>query len=124
MYELWGQPVAPFTYQCYGIRSGSPLVNPSDTLPPIIEEELVLARARGYAYIWAEANRDLTPRATSPDFKFLLGAAEAEFKELKILYRKQDKEFVNNWLVMRGGQCAARGGNYYDTYSKTAGPGY
>lgn len=122
MYELWGQPVSPFTYQCYGIRNGSPLVNPSDVLPPIIEEELVLARARRYAYEWAEANRDLTPRATSPDFKFLMGLAEKEYTELKILYRKQDKEFVNNWITQRGGQCASRGIGYYNTLAMTAGP--
>lgn len=122
MYELWGQAVSPFTYQCYGIRNGSPLVNPSDTLPPIIEEELVLARARGYAYIWAEANRDLSPRSSGPDFKFLLGASEAEYKELKTLYRKQDKEFVNNWLVQKGGRCQSNGNSYYNTLSGTAGP--
>ena len=122
MFELWGQPVSPFTYHCYGIRNGSPLVNPTDVLPPIIEEELVLAKARRFAYEWAEANKDMSPRSSGPDFKFLMGLAEKEYGELRTLYRKQDKEFINNWLTTRGGQCAARGIGFYNTLAMTAGP--
>lgn len=122
MYELWGQPVVPFTYQCYGIRRGTPLVNPIDTVPPCMDEELVLALARRYAYEWAEANKDMAPRAAGPDFKFLMGLTLKEFGDLKTLYRKQDKEFVNNWLAQRGGQAQARGIGYYNTLAMTAGP--
>lgn len=120
LYELWGQAVSPYSYQCYGIRRGTPLVNPTDELPPCLDEELVLSKARRYAYEWAEANKEMSPRSVGPDFKFLMAQAEAEYHELRILYRKQDKEFVNNWLTVKGGQCAARG-SYYNTLAGVAG---
>jgi hypothetical protein len=120
LFELWGQAVTPFTYQCYGIRVGAPLVNPTDTLPPNIDEELVLAKAKHYAYEWAEANKDMSPRSSGPDFRFLMAQTDAEYIKLLTLYRKQDKEFVNNWLTSRGGQVAQRG-SYYNTLAGVAG---
>lgn len=99
LYELWGQAVTPFQYQCYGLRRGVDLINPSDTLPFQIPEEMVIARAKYYAYEWCEANKDMIPRATGPDFRFLMGATMDDYKKLLTKYRKQDKEFVNNWLT-------------------------
>jgi hypothetical protein len=99
LFELWGQATTPFTYQCYGLRKGADLVNPTDTLPFQIPEELVMARAKYYAYEWCEANKDMVPRATGPDFRFLMGATMDDYKKLLIKYRKQDKEYVNNWFT-------------------------
>ncbi len=122
LFELWGQPVAPFVYQCYGIRRGTPLVAPADTLPTPVSEELVLFKAREYAYEWAEANKDTVPRAQGPDFRFLLKQMQDDFRGSLTLYRKQDKEFVNNWFAARRGQLGGRGLGYYNTISGTAGP--
>ena len=122
LYELWGQPVSPFTYQCYAIRRGVDLVNPADTLPVQIPQELVLARAKYYAYEWAEANKDLSPRSVGPDFKFLMGATMALYTKLLTLYRKQDKEFCDNWLTNRSLNAVTANWGYYSTLSGTAGP--
>lgn len=122
MYELWGQPVSPFTYQCYGIRKGSPLVAPTDIIDPSLDEELVLTLARTYAYKWAEANKDMSPRSAGPDFKFLIGADMTEYKRLLTLYRKQDKEFVDNWITSRGINLLGRNWGFYNTLAGTAGP--
>jgi len=122
MFELWGQPIQLFTYQCYGIRDGADLVNPSDTLPYAIPEELVLARAKDYAYEWAESNKDMTPRATGPDFKYLRGATMNEYKELLKRYRMKDKDFVDNWLTSRQLSPYAYRIGYYNTLSGVAGP--
>jgi hypothetical protein len=119
---LWGQPVSPFTYQCYGIRAGADLVNPGDTLPQPLGENLILHKARTYAYEWAEANKDTVPRSQGPDFRFLIGQEEVEFKRQLILYRKQDKEFVNNWLSSRSNELGGRGLGFYNTLTGTAGP--
>lgn len=122
LFELWGQPVSPFTYQCYGVRAGVDLVAPTDIIPPSLAEDLVMAKARTYAYEWAEANQGITPRNVGADFKFLKGASEAEFVKLLTLYRKQDKELCNNWLTTRGGQAGMLRGLFYNTLSGTAGP--
>lgn len=122
MYELWGQPVSPFTYQCYGLRRGIDLVEPTDTLPFSIAEELVLAKARAHAYRWSEANKDMAPRAQGPDFKFLIGDSEAEYRALLTKYRKQDKEFVDSWFSVRDPALATLGHSYYNTLAGVAGP--
>lgn len=122
LFELWGQPVTPFTYQCYGLRKGTPLVNPTDTLPFSIGEDLVMARARAYAYEWAEANKSMEPRAIGPDFKFLIGKTMDEYKTLLTLYRKQDRELTNNWFSSRNPGLASRVYGYFNTISSVAGP--
>ena len=96
-FEMWGQAIVPFTYQCYGIRKGVDLVNPTDTLPLQVPEELVLARAKYYAYEWAEANKDMSPRSTGPDWRFLMASTMNDYKKLLTNYRRQDKEFIDNY---------------------------
>jgi hypothetical protein len=121
LYELWGQAITPFTYQCYGIRRGVDLSNPDDALPQAIPEELVLAKAREYAYEWAEANKDMVPRASGPDFRFLMGKAQKDYKDLLIQSRREDKEFCNNWAYDRGFSLYALARGYYNTLASTAG---
>jgi hypothetical protein len=122
LFELWGQPVAPFTYQCYGVRSGVDFSLPTDTVPQPLDEDLILAKAREFAYEWAEANKDITPRSSGPDFRFLIGKAQADFTKQKVLYRKQDREFVLNWMVSHRGLDAGRI-SYYNSLAGFAGPG-
>lgn len=120
LFELWGQPVTNFTYSLYGVRRGTDLVNPTDTLPQPIGEDCVLSLARSYAYEWAEANKDMTPRSSGPDFRFLIGKTLAEHKDLKIRDRKNDKEFANNWFSIHG--LAANRIGYFNTYAGVASP--
>jgi len=122
LYELWGQPVNPFTYQCYGVRKGVDLVEPTDELPININEELVLARARWYAYEWAEANKDIEPRNTGPDFRFLIGKADADYKRLLIIARREDRALVDNWFLIRGQDVPIFSLGHYNTLASMAGP--
>ena len=122
MFELWGVPVSPFVYQCYGLRSGTDLVNPTDTLPYQVGEDCVIAKAKIYAYEWAEANKSMTPRAMGPDFKFLIGLAQEEHKSLLKMYRLRDKDFIDNWFSLRGPNIASRAYGYYSTIAGYAGP--
>lgn len=126
MFELWGIPYNPFTYTCYGLRRGVDLVNPTDTLsfaPGTSEgEEMIMARARYYAYEWAEANKDQAPRNQGPDFRFLMGEANNLYGKLLTRYRKQDKELVNNWFSVRRPGYASKAFGYYNTLASVAGP--
>jgi hypothetical protein len=122
MYELWGQPVNPFTYQCYGIRNGTDLVNPTDTLPYAVGEDTVLARAKYYAYEWAEANKDQEPRSSTADFKFLMGKSENDYLKFRTRDRRNDREFVDNWFIIRGVQAPIFALGHYNTIAGVAGP--
>lgn len=121
LFELWGQPIAPFVYHCYGVRNGLDLVAPTDALPEPLSEQFLMPKARYWAYEWCEANKDMTPRSTGPDWKFLMGSAEAEYIKERTIYRRIDKEFVNNWIVQHCGSQGARHWGYYNTLAKFAG---
>jgi hypothetical protein len=122
LFELWGQPVNPFGYQCYGMRQGVDLVQPNDTLPVQVGEDLIMAKAREYAYEWAEANKDLTPRNAGPDFRFLIGQCQAIYAKLLIQYRRQDREFIDNYFSQLGSGYSLRAIGIYNTIAGVAAP--
>ena len=122
LFELWGQPVTNFTYQLYGLRRGVDLVQLTDTLPLQVGEDLVLARARAYAYEWAMANMGANPRDEGPDYKFLMTQALAVYKDLLIRYRKQDREFCDNWFSVREYWRWPNGYGFFNTLAGVAGP--
>lgn len=124
MYELWGQPVQQFTYQCYGLRRGVDLVNPTDTLPVPVGEDVVIARSKVWSYEWAAAQQGIAPRNAVPDWKFLMGAAMDEYKDMLITYRRQDKEFLNNYRILNIPAVKARILGHYNTIAGTAGSDY
>ena len=124
LFELWGQPQYLLPYIIYGVRNGTNLVNDADTLPVAIGEDFVMARAKYYAYEWAEANKGDLARMSGPDYRFLMGAAEAEFTKLGREYRRNDRELVDNWIVRR--QCSYPSeseGAYYNAYAGVASAG-
>jgi hypothetical protein len=99
LFELWGQPNFALTYQLYGIRLGTPLVNATDTIPPALGEDCVIALAKRFAYEWMEANKGDVPRGAGSDYRFLIGETMAEYQRLYKLYRKNDREVMDNFRV-------------------------
>ncbi len=123
IYELWGHPLFLLTYQLYGVRRGTDLVDDTDSLPPAIGEDCILEAAKVRAYEWAEANKGDTPRNQGSDYKYLMGAATARYAELYRSYRKDDRETVNNYFSVRKISLYSKFYSYYSTLSGTAYPG-
>jgi hypothetical protein len=123
LHELWGAPTYNVNYQLYGIRSGTDLVNPTDTLPFAVGQDCVVALARVYAYEWAEANKGTSPRNVGPDFKYLMGAAKAEYESLLGIYRRADRERVDNWYTSYRIDDGSSLWAFYNTLGGTANPG-
>jgi hypothetical protein len=123
MYELWGAPQSQLVYNILGLRKGMPLVNPTDTLPPQVGEDCVMALGRKYAYEWAEANKGNNPRNMGPDFRFLLGEAKADYKRLFQDYRRQDREAVDNFFSNQRSTLYGKFFAEYNSLTMTAYPG-
>lgn len=121
LHELWGVPQYALTYQLYGLRKGSDLVNNSDMLPPQIGEDCVMGLARAYAYEWAEANwQSVMPNARSkPDFRFLIADAKSDYSRLFREYRRQDRATIDNFRTKLERQWAFP--NLYGWFSSIAG---
>lgn len=98
MYELYPQPQAQYAYQTWFTFDGPDLVSPNDTLPYPMSEDCVKSLARVKAYEWAEANKDsANPRGAGADFRYLMGAAQAQHdKQLKEI-RMLDRDRVDMW---------------------------
>lgn len=123
IFELWGVPLSNRSYQLYGIRRGVDLVNNSDELPACITDEVIIERAKDYVYEWAEANRAELPRNQGSDFKYLRGQAQAKYKDLFRALRRQDRETVDNWFLMRRSSLYGKFYAQYNSVNGTAYPG-
>lgn len=124
LHELWGAPQYSLNYQLLYIDKGPDLVNPSDTLPMAIGEDVVLAKARVYAYEWAEANKGALERNQGPDYRFLMGAAQKEFETLFKNYRREDRETVDNFFSAGRKSLWGRLWGQYNSIGGTANPGW
>ena len=107
-YELWPGPENQYLYQAWYLHFGPDLVNLTDELPVGIPESLVKARARVRCYENAEANKDSSnPRGAGADYRFLMGAAEGQYKSELKQARLEDRDkvdiFVSTMHRFRGG---------------------
>lgn len=123
LHELWGAPQYSLNYQLLYIDKGNDLVNPTDCLPYAIGEDVVLAKARVYAYEWAEANKGALERNQGPDYRFLMGAAQKEFESLFKNYRREDRETADNFFVAHRNSLYGKFWPYYNSISASAFPG-
>lgn len=124
-FELWGVPQYVLVYQLYFIRKGTALMNDSDTLPPAVGEDAVMAKARAYAYEWAEAQKGDMPRNAGSDFRFLIAEAKDDFNKLWKQYRLQDRDMIDNWYAVRRlrNWMSTSIDGYYNAIGNTANPG-
>ena len=126
LFELWSQPAWTLTYQLWCIRKGQPLVNPTDTIPPQLGEDCVLALARKYAYEWAEGNKgDQPQQAAGSDFRFLIGLAGKDYERLYKDYRMQDRNVMDNFRTKfrANPTWPTLLGPFYNSIGGTSGPG-
>lgn len=90
LYELWPHPLSILPYSFHYVFRGPQLVNPSDTVPYPLTEEVVIEQARVQSYLWKEAQKgENIERGAGADYKFLAQAAEKVYqrkiKPLKIV---------------------------------------
>jgi hypothetical protein len=135
MFELWSGPLYPWTYQLYGLRDGAAFVNNSDTLPPQIGEDCVMALAKSYAYQWCEANWQSGGAwgKTKPNYLALMQTlvnnnpkrgGPGEYNRLFVEYRQRDRAAVSNFNTrMRRSWTWPNSQGFYDALSGYASPG-
>lgn len=88
LYELWPHPLSILPYSFHYVHKGGRLVNPNDTVPYPLTEDVVIEQARIQAYLWKEANKgENVERGSGADYKFLSGVAVKMYQS-KIKYIK------------------------------------
>jgi hypothetical protein len=123
LFELWPLPNILNNWYLAYQRTGVDLILPTDALPREIQEQTVIAKAKYHAYEWAEANKGNFPEMLKTDWRFLMGAANAEFTSLWREDRRKDREAVDQWFFVRRGRIDAKTWPAYNSPAGVAFPG-
>jgi hypothetical protein len=100
MYELWPHNLSHMPYSFSYKRSGPLLVQPSDTVPYPISEELVSCRTREVLYLYKEAQKgEEMQRGSGADWKFLAQAAQKEYYSRLKQIRAKDCNLHRDFLT-------------------------
>ncbi len=71
LFELWPIPSSARSYQVLYQKRGLDLSAPTDVLPSVIPDNLVLDRALYYAFRWAEQNKGVHKELMASDWRYL-----------------------------------------------------
>lgn len=93
LYELWGHPLSVLPYTISYQRRGNLLSLPSDTVPAPLTEDMVKWKAREASYLFKESQKgDGVKRGDGADWKFLAGAAAAEYEKCRKRIADRDRD--------------------------------
>jgi hypothetical protein len=100
MYELWGHPLMtlPYTFVC--LCNIPPLVNPTDTVPFPLTDELIKWRALEVLYQWEESQRgNDMERGSGANWQFLTQTARKEYEQCLKKIRLKDRNLVELYFT-------------------------
>ena len=105
MFELYPQPQSIYVYQMGYSWAGPDLTDTAgqSAVPYPMTEHCVKTLGRVKAYEWAEANKDASnPRGAGADFRFLMDAANKEYKDQLHEIRMIDRDIYDaNYVAMQ-----------------------
>ena len=100
LYELYPNPSTAISYQWYAVLSGPELVNNSDEVPYPITQDVVLEKAKTYAYEWAEGRKDvMAAKGSGANYLTLKKDAEETFLTRLKTLRLIDKDAVDAFNI-------------------------
>jgi hypothetical protein len=109
-FELWPNPLSQLPYSFTYLRMGDLLVEQTDMVPEPLSEEMVKWKARESLYLFKEAQKgDGMARGSGADWRFLAGAAAAEYQRVRDRIGKRDTDIVDMYLTrMNRGVAGSR----------------
>lgn len=95
LFEMWPHPLSVLPFSMSYLRRGNLLSLPADTVPYPLTEEMVKWKTKEAAYLWKESQKgDGVQRGSGADWKFLAGAAAAEYKAARKRIADRDRDMV------------------------------
>lgn len=96
LYELWQGPITQLPYTCQWQVMWPPLVNPNDTVPPPLTEELLKFRAYEVLAAWKEGNKgDEMERGSGANWQFLMQYYHEQYEYCLKKIRVADRNIVD-----------------------------
>ena len=124
LYEMYPYPTTEIAYQWYAVVEWPYLVNPSDTLPSPIDEEVVTQKALTWAYRDSEARRDImAAKGSGGNFLGLKKDSEADFLTRLKTLRLMDREAVDAFEIdMRAATKGLTAGPFFNSQTMRSSP--
>jgi hypothetical protein len=98
--EMWPAPVSGYTYIGTYYRSGAMFSAPGATVPLQLGEDVVLAKAKYYAYEWALANQNRSAKISKTGgFAYLMGKMDDQYDDLLNSYILKDESFSHRHVI-------------------------
>lgn len=115
LYELYPNPSTAISYQTYYVIQSPDLISNSDELPYPITQEIVLSKARVYAYEFAESRKDImAAKGSGANYSALKKEGEAEFLMRLKMLRLIDKDQVDSYNIRMSGYMSGMRLPYYN----------
>ena len=103
IYELWPAPTSGRTFYARFMQQGWNFVNPQDTQPSIVDDDVILNRAYGwYAYGFAQANTANFPTMKGVNWQALIQTARAQYVEALKRTKMSDDGMALQAVISRG----------------------
>ena len=125
LFEYYPYPSTAISYWTYFVQLAPDLVNNSDELPSPITQDIVLTKARTYAYEWAESRKDvMAAKGSGANYALLKKEAESDFLNRLKTLRLEDKEAVDSYNINMGNFMGGyRRSPYFNSQAMTANMG-
>lgn len=92
VFEMYPAPRFSRLFQIKYVRAGLPLMSDSDQVPDLFTKELVLSKAKQWAYSWAKANADKLKLKAVGRFDNLIALAKNDYEEQLMKAKKKDED--------------------------------
>lgn len=100
LFELYPNPSTAISYQTYYVGNGPDLINNSDEVPYPITQDVVLEKAKTYAYEWCEGRKDvMAAKGSGGNYVALKRDAEETFRTRLKTLRLIDKDAVDAFNI-------------------------
>jgi len=110
MFEMWPSPNTQISYQTWYVDRGADLAANTDELPEPISSDVVLSKARAYAYEWAEARKDvMAAKGSGSNYAVLKKTAEDDFLARLKTLRLLDRDTVDAYAAKINGANGGAG---------------
>lgn len=100
LYEMYPYPTTQIAYQWYAVVEWPYLINNSDTLPPQIDEEVIIEKALTWAYRDAESRKDvMAAKGSDANYLALKKDTDASFLARLKTLRLLDRDAVDSYMI-------------------------
>lgn len=99
LFELYPHPIIARSYPALYQRRGIDFASPTETIPDIIPDEVLMMRAKYWAYEWAAANSAAHAELRGVNWAYLRTSVDVDYRKDLFEAQKQDEEiFQQNYV--------------------------